>query len=129
MTDTIHETTSDEAAEMRRRTDSLWWMRFAGCRDADPDLFITGGDGDDEPYYPPATAKRYCDSCPVRTECLDYGQQTDLVGVWGGLTRYQRNQIGRDRSRTVCPGCGSREVISEGNSEICVACAISWTAF
>lgn len=36
-------------------------------------------------------ARRYCQRCPVTTECLDYADQFSLQdGIFGGLTPKQR---------------------------------------
>ena len=36
------------------------WMREGACVGADPDVFITEGDEDDDPWYPSPAALRFC---------------------------------------------------------------------
>jgi hypothetical protein len=31
-------------------------------------------------------AKKICSTCPVKKQCLEYGQKTNSFGVWGGVT-------------------------------------------
>ncbi len=84
------------------------WTLAALCLDIDePEIF-----------YPPAgndaarvtrEAKRICELCPVRTECLTYALDHDEVnyGVWGGLSPRERRQlvpkIGRGKKRRQTP--------------------------
>ncbi len=106
--------------------ESKTWFNRAACRGTDWSIFITLGDGDDEPPYPTLTALAYCDRCPVRKECLDYALECDAYGVWGGMTSYQRKQLKRPRPRVCCPGCGARDLISDHVHEVCLACGMSW---
>lgn len=32
-----------------------------------------------------AEAKKYCDVCEIKAECLEYACRTDSVGIWGGM--------------------------------------------
>lgn len=91
------------------------------CRGADPQIF------DGEPLYD-ETAKAYCARCDVRTECLEYAfdPANKVVGVWGGLNDAERRAAKRGGSRRTCPGCRSASLYSDGYSEICLACGISW---
>lgn len=45
-----------------------------------------------------ADAKRVCNMCEFRSECLDYAIAFDMEGVWGGTDSNQRR---RRFSRTV----------------------------
>lgn len=39
-------------------------------------------------------AKRLCQSCPIRLQCLDYALGADEeYGIWGGLDPKERGQI------------------------------------
>jgi hypothetical protein len=103
----------------------------AACRGADPDLFISPGDDDDEPDYPDDRAAAYCARCSIRPECLAVAlANPDRVGIWGGTSTYQRNQMRREMSRRRCPGCGSLDLtyrqLSQGGIEVCVSCGSSW---
>jgi hypothetical protein len=98
----------------------------AACRDAPLDLFITLGDEDDEPAYPPVAAVVFCNSCRYRVECLAWAVENDEVGVWGGTSSYQRRQLTRERDRVRCPGCGAADLIYEHTIELCLSCGMSW---
>ena len=37
--------------------------------------------------------KRFCDTCPIRVFCLEYAIVHDEDGVWGGLTRKERERV------------------------------------
>lgn len=107
------------------------WRLQAACRGAPPDLFITGGDDDDDPVNAPAEARSYCDICPVRAECLAWAldhttSSQRVVGIWGGLTEYQRDQLRRKRERAHCPDCASAMIVREPTRELCLACGLSW---
>lgn len=70
------------------------WMVDSKCATTDPEIFFPAhGDR-------PATrrAVAICDTCDVRTQCLDYAMRTkQRFGVWGGMGRKQRELL---RSRT-----------------------------
>jgi WhiB family redox-sensing transcriptional regulator len=66
------------------------WRASGACLSADPDLF-----------FPIATAglagrqiteaRRICDGCQVRQQCLDFAMQTgETYGIWGGTTPEER---------------------------------------
>jgi WhiB family redox-sensing transcriptional regulator len=60
------------------------WMPKAACKDADPDMFFV------EKAEQPIVIEHYCQSCPVRLDCLDYAIVfSELQGVWGGHTEQQ----------------------------------------
>jgi WhiB family redox-sensing transcriptional regulator len=64
------------------------WTWQAACVTAEPELFFPAvADQADE-------AKRICDCCPVKPECLDYSLATAQEwGVWGGLTEQERKPL------------------------------------
>lgn len=107
---------------------ALGWMDNAACAGKPLKWFfaideVTG----DEPPYPCSEARAVCQTCHVRPECLAFGVATDAVGVWGGLSTYQRRLVQRPApSRRRCPGCGATDVVSERHHEICLACGVSW---
>lgn len=55
-------------------------MEQASCRSTqvDPDVFFP----DDRSEL--LKAQTICASCPVRSSCLEFGQENDETGVWGG---------------------------------------------
>lgn len=54
------------------------WMEHSSCRGLDPAMFHM------EQGQSAGKAREVCNSCPVSTECLNYGQRTGSIGVWGG---------------------------------------------
>jgi len=68
------------------------WKDKAECLDADPDIF-----------FPPEgvnihQARAVCARCPVQEECLEYALKHNIeFGVWGGMSRKEREQIARKR--------------------------------
>lgn len=116
----------------------LLWQRAASCRDADPRLFMPPETDDNEaddvyagtsvPWVPAAEAKRICDMCPVRTQCLAWALAADAIGVWAGTSDYQRSLLTRKTARKKCPDCQSTMILTKGSSQVCGACGVSWFA-
>ena len=82
-----------------RRTDAadddnaLAWQSDALCSQTDPEAFFPekGGSTRD--------AKRFCTSCDVRGECLEYALNNDeRFGIWGGLSERERRKLKRRAS-------------------------------
>jgi transcription factor WhiB len=69
----------------------------------------------------------WCNTCPVRTECLAYALVYRMTGYWGGTDTVTRRLLGYARNRVRCPACKSKALIKipEGY-EICQACGVSW---
>lgn len=64
------------------------WMDGASCRSTEPDLFFPEGNGQ------PDAAKRICNGCDVRLQCLAYALRNDEKhGIWGGTTGQQRARM------------------------------------
>ena len=68
------------------------WMARGNCRDESPSLFFpSDGVGVD-------VARRVCEDCPVKTECLEYALANGIDhGVWGGASERERRRIARRR--------------------------------
>ena len=65
------------------------WAALAACRDADPDLFFSDGDGEGT-----AVALRICAGCAVAEECLEWAVMARAsFGVWGGTTEQDRRRL------------------------------------
>ncbi len=75
----------------------------------------------------PSFIVQLCERCPLRQDCLDWAMRNDEYGFWGGTSRYQRLQLGRQKHRAKCPGCGSQSVMQIDRSEICASCGMSWS--
>lgn len=60
----------------------------AACasRDHDPELWFSTEPEDRD------AAKRICRGCPLRQRCADYAASRTVAGVWGGTSRYDRQQ-------------------------------------
>lgn len=125
----------EDAIDARTRAELLGqpfnWRDFAACRDAPLEIFIQNDDDQEEPVYPPKAAVAYCERCPVVTECLNAALLPDsdgiyADGVWGGTSRYQREQMRRGRPRARCPVCSSTMLIEENRAELCLSCGKSW---
>ena len=66
----------------------LGWQADALCAETDPEAFFPekGGSTRD--------AKRICESCEVREQCLEYALQNDeRFGIWGGLSERERRKL------------------------------------
>lgn len=66
------------------------WRERAACATASPDeqAALTGGAGGNGQNTKPAktAVRKYCDVCPVRTECFDWASgEPHFMGVAGGL--------------------------------------------
>lgn len=71
----------------------LAWQVDALCAQTDPEAFFPekGGSTRD--------AKRVCESCVVRRDCLDYAMENDeRFGIWGGLSERERRRLRRARA-------------------------------
>lgn len=85
---------------LRLGADNTDWMSAGACRhpDIDPDTFFADGRGTDVHCYD--EARRICNGCPVREECLSYAFRHSIVhGVWGGLSPRERRQLAKTRRR------------------------------
>jgi WhiB family transcriptional regulator, redox-sensing transcriptional regulator len=71
------------------------WRRHAICRDTDPNIFFPVGTTGFA-LNQIDKAKRVCDECPVRVECLDYALETNQdSGIWGGTSEEERRGLRR----------------------------------
>lgn len=77
---------------VRRNDDeeALAWQVDALCAQTDPEAFFPEKGGSTR------EAKRICDGCEVRSECLDYALGNDeRFGIWGGLSERERRKLRR----------------------------------
>ena len=66
------------------------WQARALCAQTDPDQFFPEKGGSNR------SAKRVCQSCDVRAECLEYALAHDeRFGIWGGLSERERRRLKR----------------------------------
>lgn len=97
------------------------WQKKAFCAGANPDIF-------DDPELL-ETARAYCRMCRVQPDCLEFALSfPEVYGVWAGTTEAERRSLKRGGPRASCPGCANQSIFSDGYSEICIACGLSWLA-
>ena len=71
----------DEAEEQE-------WQERALCAQTDPEAFFPEKGGSTR------EAKRICQGCEVRSECLEYALAHDeRFGIWGGLSERERRKL------------------------------------
>lgn len=64
------------------------WQAEAVCAQTDPEAFFPEKGGSTR------EAKRVCEGCTVRTECLEYAlEQDERFGIWGGLSERERRRL------------------------------------
>jgi len=64
------------------------WQDRALCAQTDPEAFFPEKGGSTR------EAKRICQGCEVRSECLEYALQHDeRFGIWGGLSERERRKL------------------------------------
>jgi WhiB family redox-sensing transcriptional regulator len=70
------------------------WRDHAACQEADPELLFptTRTEAD------AATARAWCNVCPVTAACLAYAVEHGRYGVWGGTTEQERRLAAREAS-------------------------------
>jgi WhiB family transcriptional regulator, redox-sensing transcriptional regulator len=81
------------------------WKDLAACAGISTDLFFPpeniggpregrGVAGEKERVE---RAKKICERCPVRDECLEYSIDLGCVGIWGGMDTAERREYARKR--------------------------------
>jgi WhiB family redox-sensing transcriptional regulator len=69
------------------------WQERALCAQTDPEAFFPEKGGSTR------EAKRICQGCEVRAECLEYALAHDeRFGIWGGLSERERRRLRRAAS-------------------------------
>src|SRR5438309_111487 len=64
------------------------WQEDALCAQTDPEAFFPEKGGSTR------EAKRICQGCDVRAECLEYALAHDeRFGIWGGLSERERRKL------------------------------------
>jgi WhiB family redox-sensing transcriptional regulator len=78
-----------EALEVEPVTNEQW-QDLALCAQTDPEAFFPEKGGSTR------EAKKICQRCPVRGECLEYALAHDeRFGIWGGLSERERRRLKR----------------------------------
>lgn len=66
------------------------WQDRALCAQTDPEAFFPEKGGSTR------EAKRICQGCEVKAECLEYALHNDeRFGIWGGLSERERRRLKR----------------------------------
>ncbi|MFT8395697.1 WhiB family transcriptional regulator [Propionibacterium sp.] len=69
---------------------ALEWQERALCAQTDPEAFFPEKGGSTR------EAKKVCQSCTVRAQCLEYALAHDeRFGIWGGLSERERRCLRR----------------------------------
>lgn len=77
------------------------WRENASCLQYPAVLFFGVDDSESpaERRLREEKAKRVCETCEVRRECLEYALRTrEPYGIWGGLTELERKAQLRNRA-------------------------------
>lgn len=74
------------------------WGVHGACRRHDPELFFVAdkprsGRYSREQITAIQNAKSICTSCPVIEQCLTHALRVDEEGIWGGLTKRERDDL------------------------------------
>jgi WhiB family transcriptional regulator, redox-sensing transcriptional regulator len=79
------------------------WQDFALCAETDPEAFFPEKGGSTR------EAKKVCQSCLVRAECLEYAlEHGERFGIWGGTSERERRRLMRDSSAVAAIARASR---------------------
>ena len=66
------------------------WHERALCAQTDPEAFFPEKGGSTR------EAKKICQGCPVKDECLEYALAHDeRFGIWGGMSERERRRLKR----------------------------------
>lgn len=69
-------------------TEELGWQERALCAQTDPEAFFPEKGGSTR------EAKKVCQTCEVRNECLEAALMNDeRFGIWGGLSERERRKL------------------------------------
>lgn len=80
------------------------WLHQAACTEVDSELFFPIGSSPDA-IVQGRDAKRICNGCPVRPQCLEWAlNQRGLEGIFGGTDESQRRNERRRRREESDPG-------------------------
>ena len=78
---------------MHFQLEETQWIEQAACRGVGNQLFFSAKPSDI------AEAKKFCQTCPVKTECLQFAlsfRYNDIYGIWGGKGMwYRKNETAR----------------------------------
>nr|WP_158888704.1 WhiB family transcriptional regulator [Amycolatopsis anabasis] len=77
-----------ELSDLFDVTEEQEWQERALCAQTDPEAFFPEKGGSTR------EAKRICQGCEVKDECLEYALAHDeRFGIWGGLSERERRKL------------------------------------
>ena len=91
----IHARRQEQLTAVEAPEPEFNWKLRAACLDADPGLFESRGPGELNWTMTIATARRYCETCPVIESCAAAADKGRDSGLWGGSYRGVGNQYHR----------------------------------
>lgn len=100
-----------------------FWHDKAACKGTYDPVFFPLTETDQAVAY---VRDAYCNTCPVRVDCLNDANRTRSYGVWAGTSSELRAKLRKSRHRSKCPGCEERQVVKIPGSQICLSCGLSW---
>lgn len=72
-------------------TEEVGWQERALCAQTDPEAFFPEKGGSTR------EAKKVCQTCEVRNECLEAALLNDeRFGIWGGLSERERRKLKKE---------------------------------
>lgn len=78
----------DVLADMFDSAEEQEWQERALCAQTDPEAFFPEKGGSTR------EAKRICQGCEVKDDCLEYALAHDeRFGIWGGLSERERRKL------------------------------------
>lgn len=103
------------------------WRDDAACN-GKATRYYDPWDTPDHMFEPLPDARKICERCSVRVECLADALEMNDACVRGGLTKRQRDAIQRPRRRKTCPVCAGHQftIIPETSIQVCTPCGQSW---
>ena len=60
----------------------------ANCKDSNPELFFPSASNKSQ-----VTAKKPCNACPEKDNCLRTALENDEDGIWGGTNKSERSKL------------------------------------
>jgi WhiB family redox-sensing transcriptional regulator len=70
------------------------WQTNARCTEVDPEIFFPERGGSSK------EARKVCDKCDVRLQCLEYAlNNKEQFGIWGGTSERERRRLRKERAR------------------------------
>lgn len=70
---------------------------YPPCSTTDPEIYFPDKGNAGQGLAEIKMAKRICNSCPYKIECLSWAVANDEIGIWGGTTQKERRVLRRQR--------------------------------